>query len=181
MLLLLRHRQRLVRLLLLLLLHWRRSRQTRAGRHHPHHRRRRHCCRVRLRSPTHGHGPSSSSNSPPTRACRHGGRRATSSRRRGGAGLLGLALLPAFCLLAALDRLAVFHEVELEGLYVLVEAEGAHGPKEVIAVDGLAFLLLAFVAGFRGDEGDEFRDAFLHGFLGVLGDLGVGGLWVDVE
>ena len=38
-------------------------------------------------------------------------------------------------------------EVQLEGLDVVLEAERAHGPDQVVAVDGLALLLHALVAG----------------------------------
>lgn len=54
-----------------------------------------------------------------------------------------------------------FGEVDLERVDVLVEAQRAHGPKQVLAVDGLALLLLALVAGLGGDEADELRHALL--------------------
>jgi len=40
-------------------------------------------------------------------------------------------------------------------LDVFVEAQGAHGPEEIVPVDRLSLLLLAFVAGFGGDERNE--------------------------
>lgn len=54
-----------------------------------------------------------------------------------------------------------FGEVDLERVDVLVEAQSAHGPQQVFAVDGLALLLLALVAGLRGDEADKLRHALL--------------------
>jgi hypothetical protein len=74
----------------------------------------------------------------------------------------------------ALD-LAVLVEVPAHGVDVVVEAEGAEGPADVVAVDGLALLLVALVGGLAGDEADELGDALLNGLLGLLGDLGVGG------
>jgi hypothetical protein len=71
--------------------------------------------------------------------------------------------------------LAVLVEVPAHGVDVVVEAEGAEGPADVVAVDGLALLLAALVGGLAGDEADELGDALLHGLLGLLGDLGVGG------
>ena len=38
-------------------------------------------------------------------------------------------------------------DVQLEGLDVVLEAERGHGPQQVVAVDGLALLLHALVAG----------------------------------
>ncbi|KAJ8524521.1 hypothetical protein ON010_g16597 [Phytophthora cinnamomi] len=73
-----------------------------------------------------------------------------------------------------LDRLAVLLQVELERLHVAVEAQRAHGPDDVVAVDGLALLLLALVAGLARDERDELAHALLHRLLAVLGDLGRG-------
>lgn len=72
------------------------------------------------------------------------------------------------------DRLAVLLQIELERLDVAVEAERAHGPDDVVAVDGLALFLLALVAGFARDERDELAHALLHRLLAVLGDLGRG-------
>lgn len=42
---------------------------------------------------------------------------------------------------------SVLVEVELERLHVLLEAQRAHGPQEVVPVDGFPFLPLALVAG----------------------------------
>ncbi|KAK3411591.1 hypothetical protein EUGRSUZ_I00332 [Eucalyptus grandis] len=80
--------------------------------------------------------------------------------RAGGAALVALGLV-------------VPVEVHLEGGNVVLEAEGGHGPEEVVAVDGLALLTLALVRGLPGDEADELRDTLLDGLLGLLGDLGV--------
>ena len=44
-------------------------------------------------------------------------------------------------------HLAEFVEVKLEGLHVVLETEGAHGPQQIISVDGLPLLALALVAG----------------------------------
>ena len=71
-------------------------------------------------------------------------------------------------------ELAVLVEVPAHGVDVVVEAEGAEGPADVVAVDGLALLLVALVGCLAGDEADELGDALLHRLLGLLGDLGVG-------
>jgi hypothetical protein len=70
--------------------------------------------------------------------------------------------------------LPVLVEVAAHGVDVVVEAQGAEGPAEVVAVDGLALLLVALVGGLAGDEADELGHALLHRLLGLLGDLGVG-------
>lgn len=55
-----------------------------------------------------------------------------------------------------LDGLAILREVNLEGVNVLIEAQRAHRPKDVFAIDGLALLLLTLIASLGGDEAYEF-------------------------
>mmetsp|Transcript_12965 Transcript_12965/g.55332 ORF Transcript_12965/g.55332 Transcript_12965/m.55332 type:complete len:218 (+) Transcript_12965:1950-2603(+) len=85
----------------------------------------------------------------------------------------GVPLLRVRRLLAL--GLAILVQVHLERLDVLLESERAHGPQQVVAVDGLALFALALIARLAGDEADELRDALLDRLLGVLGDLRVRG------
>lgn len=71
-------------------------------------------------------------------------------------------------------ELAVLVEVDLERLNIIFESESSHGPKEVVAVDSLAFLSLTLVGGLASDEADELRNALLNRLLCVFGDLAVG-------
>lgn len=71
--------------------------------------------------------------------------------------------------------LAVLLKEDSEGLDVVVEAELAHGPENVLGGDGLALLALAAVVGLAGDEADVLGHALLDGLLGVVGDLGMRG------
>lgn len=61
----------------------------------------------------------------------------------------------------ASNKKRTFGKVDLERINVFVEAQRAHGPQQVLAIDSLAFFLFAFVAGLGGDEADEFRHTFL--------------------
>lgn len=45
------------------------------------------------------------------------------------------------------DYISVLLQVDLEGVYVLLESERGHGPEQIVPVDCLALLLLALVAG----------------------------------
>lgn len=85
--------------------------------------------------------------------------------------LIGLAATAEGGLFAL--HLAELLEIALEGLDVILEAEGGHGPEEIVAVDGLPLLPLALVGGLAGDEADELRHALLHRLLRVLRDLRV--------
>ncbi|RRT62948.1 hypothetical protein B296_00004098 [Ensete ventricosum] len=90
-------------------------------------------------------------------------------------------------------------------LDVLLKPQRRHRPQQIVPVDRLPLLLLASVTrptssptieinekpkrqktnnqsrrnrtpiSLAGDEADKLGDALLHGLLGVLGDLGVGG------
>ena len=42
--------------------------------------------------------------------------------------------------------ISVLLQVDLEGVHVLLESEGGHGPEQIVPVDSLALLLLALVA-----------------------------------
>ncbi|KAJ6301804.1 hypothetical protein OIU77_016008 [Salix suchowensis] len=64
-------------------------------------------------------------------------------------------------------------QINLERLHVFLEAQGRHGPQEIITVDCLSLLSLALVGGLSCDEADELGHAFLHRLLGVLGDFSV--------
>ncbi|EYU27657.1 hypothetical protein MIMGU_mgv1a014790mg [Erythranthe guttata] len=79
-------------------------------------------------------------------------------------------LTPQGAALAAVE-LAVAVEVDGEGLDVVVEAELAHGPQDVLGRDGLPLLALAAVVGFAGDEADVLRHAFLYRLLCVVRNL----------
>jgi len=70
-------------------------------------------------------------------------------------------------------HLPVLVQVNLERVHILLEPQCGHGPQQVITVDGFPLLLLALIRGFTCYEADELRHALLHGFLGLLGDLGV--------
>ncbi len=48
--------------------------------------------------------------------------------------------------------LSVFVQVELEGFKIFLKAQRAHGPKQVIPIDGFPLLPLAFVAGSAAGE-----------------------------
>ena len=48
--------------------------------------------------------------------------------------------------------ISVLLQVDLEGVHVLLESEGGHGPEQIVPVDGLALLLLALVAGPASSE-----------------------------
>ncbi|CAA6669869.1 unnamed protein product [Spirodela intermedia] len=67
--------------------------------------------------------------------------------------------------------LAIALKEEGEGLDVVVEAELAHGPEEVLGCDGLTLLLLAPLVCLAGDEADVLRHTLLDGLLRVIGDL----------
>ena len=67
--------------------------------------------------------------------------------------------------------LSVFLEIDFEGFYIIVKAERWHGKEDVFSVDGLAFFLVAPLAGLTGDEADELGHTLLDAFLGVLGNL----------
>lgn len=86
--------------------------------------------------------------------------------------------------------LAVLGEIDLEGLGIVLKSKRSHGKQNILAVDGLALFLLAFLGCYRrfiscgpcdsiklktltlaSDEGDELAHAFLHAFLGFLCNL----------
>ena len=46
-----------------------------------------------------------------------------------------------------IGHLAVFVQVQLQGLEILLKAQSAHGPEQIVAIDGLALFPLAFVTG----------------------------------
>lgn len=73
--------------------------------------------------------------------------------------------------LLLLCGLAVLLQVQLQGLHVIVEAQGGHGEENVLAVDCFPSFVMAPVAGLGGDEGDELGDALLDAFSGILGDF----------
>lgn len=41
--------------------------------------------------------------------------------------------------------LAVFREIDFQGFSIVLEAEGCHSEEDVLAVDSLSLLLLAFL------------------------------------
>ena len=59
-------------------------------------------------------------------------------------------------------------------LDVLVETECAHGPEQVVAVDGFPLFLLAFITGFGGNKRDKLAHALLDGVLRVFRNLRAG-------
>lgn len=63
----------------------------------------------------------------------------------------------------------------LERLRIILEPQRSHRIQDVLPPDRLTFLHVTFFGGFRGDEADEFGDAFLDAFFGVFGDFGGGG------
>lgn len=65
-------------------------------------------------------------------------------------------------------------QVNLEWIDVIFKPQRHHRPEQIVAVDSLSLLPLAFIARLAGDEADELGDAFLHGFLGIFRDLAVG-------
>lgn len=93
-------------------------------------------------------------------------------------------------------------QVNLEWIDVIFKPQRHHRPEQIVAVDRLSLLPLAFIARpirhtsrsqqklksrflptnlmrrsdflLAGDEADELGDAFLHGFLGIFRDLAVG-------
>jgi len=92
--------------------------------------------------------------------------------------------------------LSVPCEVDLQCLSVVLETKRSHGKENILAIDRLALLLLTLlrcctisyisavssttetdsqipVRTFRCNEGDEFRNAFLHALLRLLRDLGI--------
>lgn len=74
--------------------------------------------------------------------------------------------------LLVLGCLAVLGEVDLERLNVLIEAQCAHRPQNIVSIDRFPLLLLALIARLAGDEGNEFRYALLNAFFRVLAHLG---------
>ena len=52
----------------------------------------------------------------------------------------------------ALHGLAVLLQVELQRLYVVVEAEGGHREQDVLTVDGFSFLCLTPLAGLTDNN-----------------------------
>lgn len=61
-------------------------------------------------------------------------------------------------------HLSVLCEVDEQHFTVLIESQGLQSVEDVVARDGLAFLVGSFFSGLRGDEGDELGSAFLDAF-----------------
>jgi hypothetical protein len=59
------------------------------------------------------------------------------------------------------DGFTVLGQINLERFHVLVKAQRAHGPQQVVPVDRLALFLEALVTRLRRDKRNEFRYAFL--------------------
>jgi hypothetical protein len=72
-----------------------------------------------------------------------------------------------------LYTLSVLVEVLFQNFTVTFKTEDLDGGEDIFAVDGFSFLVFTFFTGFTSDEGDEFGDALLDGFLGIFGDFGV--------
>ena len=66
-------------------------------------------------------------------------------------------------------------QMYLERLRIILKSQRSHGIQYVLPPNRLAFLHVAFLGGFRGDETDKLGDAFLDAFLGIFGDFGGGG------
>lgn len=87
-----------------------------------------------------------------------------------------LFLLSTACIVVSFllhDCLPIPRQVLLQRVDVLVEAQGAHSPQNIIAVDSLPLLTLAFVACLGRDKAHKLTHAFLNGVLPVLGHLRV--------
>lgn len=63
----------------------------------------------------------------------------------------------------------------LERLRIILKPQRSHSIQDILPPDRLTFFHVTFFGGFRGDEADEFGDAFLDAFFGVFGDFGGGG------
>lgn len=70
-------------------------------------------------------------------------------------------------------HLPILGKINLERIDIIFESKGHDGPQNVVTVDRLPLLALAFLGCLARDEADELGDAFLDGLLRVLGDLAV--------
>lgn len=86
-------------------------------------------------------------------------------------------LLPSACIIFTFllhNGLSKPRQVLLQRVDVLVEAQRAHRPQDVVPVDGLTLLALALVARLGRDEAHKLAHALLDRVLPVLSHLGVG-------
>lgn len=60
-----------------------------------------------------------------------------------------------------------------ERLDVVVEAQFAHGPDDILGGDGLALLAMAAFVGLPSDKADVLGDTLLDGLFCIVGDFGV--------
>lgn len=69
--------------------------------------------------------------------------------------------------------ISILCQIYLEWIYVVFETERGDRPQDVVPIDSLSLLALAFIGRFARDEADELRYAFLNGFFRVFRDFPV--------
>lgn len=69
------------------------------------------------------------------------------------------------------EYLSELLQVEFKRLHVHVKTQSGHGKQDVLSINGLAFLLMASLAGLRCDEADELAYTLLHTLFCILGYL----------
>lgn len=106
------------------------------------------------------------------RHCRHNPIRVSTRHEVGGqCGLFHRQRLSPHAAVVAVCLSVLLQEYR-EGVDIVVEAELAYCPDNILGHDGLVLLALAPDVGFACNEADELRHALLDGLFGVVGDFG---------